>query len=96
MSYLPDFSNLGAYPSPERDEDDEETSPTSSKGTKPAAKRKRENRYKNAPPAVLSVRLRFTISFLGYKIHEALTFRSAEGHRTALRNAHTGSARISE
>lgn len=56
MSYLPDYSNLGAYPSPERDEDEEETVPSSSKGTKPAAKRKRENRYKNAPPAVLSRR----------------------------------------
>lgn len=56
MSYIPDFSNIGVYPSPERDEDEEESSPTGSKGSKPATKRKRENRYKNAPPAVLSVR----------------------------------------
>jgi hypothetical protein len=53
MSYIPDFSNLSSvYPSPEREEEEEEEA---SKTSKPAAKRKRENRYKNAPPAVLSV-----------------------------------------
>ncbi|KAK1836212.1 AP-1-like transcription factor YAP1 [Podospora conica] len=41
------------YPSPERDEDDSQPSQGQ---TKPAAKRKRENRYKNAPPSVLSRR----------------------------------------
>jgi AP-1-like factor len=52
MSYMPDLSNISSvYPSPERDDEEEENSKTS----KPAAKRKRENRYKNAPPAVLSV-----------------------------------------
>jgi hypothetical protein len=94
MSYVPDFSNLAAYPSPERDEDEEETSPTSSKDTKPAAKRKRENRYKNAPPAVLSVRPHSTVSSLSCKIRQILTLYSAEGHRTAHHNEHTGSARI--
>lgn len=45
------------YLSPEReeDDDDEDEGEGSSKTTKPAAKRKRENRYKNAAPAVLSV-----------------------------------------
>lgn len=52
MSYRPDLSSISSvYPSPERDEEEEETG----KASKPAAKRKRENRYKNAPPAVLSV-----------------------------------------
>jgi len=55
LSYMPDLSNISSiYPSPERDEE-EEQSPTS-KTAKPAVKRKRENRYKNAPPAVLSRR----------------------------------------
>jgi hypothetical protein len=54
MSYMPDLSNISSvYPSPERDDEEEESQ--SGKTSKPAAKRKRENRYKNAPPAVLSV-----------------------------------------
>ena len=48
-----DYSGIAhVYPSPERDE--EESQP--SQQAKPAAKRKRENRYKNAPPSVLSRR----------------------------------------
>jgi hypothetical protein len=55
MSYMPDLSNISSvYPSPERDDEEEESQ--SGKTSKPAAKRKRENRYKNAPPAVLSRR----------------------------------------
>lgn len=54
MSYMPDLSNISSvYPSPERDDEEEESQ--AGKSSKPAAKRKRENRYKNAPPAVLSV-----------------------------------------
>lgn len=55
MSYMPDLSNISSvYPSPERDDEEDESQ--SGKTSKPAAKRKRENRYKNAPPAVLSRR----------------------------------------
>ncbi|KAB5577603.1 hypothetical protein GE09DRAFT_525180 [Coniochaeta sp. 2T2.1] len=55
MTYMPDLSNISSvYPSPERDEEEEESQ--AGKTSKPAAKRKRENRYKNAPPAVLSRR----------------------------------------
>jgi hypothetical protein len=60
MSYMPDLSNMSSvYPSPERD--DEEEGSQAGKTSKPAAKRKRENRYKNAPPAVLSVSYRICI-----------------------------------
>ncbi|KAJ4306182.1 hypothetical protein N0V88_000978 [Collariella sp. IMI 366227] len=45
---------LSEYPSPSQE--DEGDSAESSEQQKPAAKRKRENRYKNAPPAVLSRR----------------------------------------
>ncbi|KAK4113951.1 hypothetical protein N656DRAFT_608370 [Canariomyces notabilis] len=50
-----DFSSSlpSAYPSPEQEETG---SPQTTEQQKPAAKRKRENRYKNAPPAVLSRR----------------------------------------
>ncbi|KAI0134420.1 hypothetical protein BJ170DRAFT_199069 [Xylariales sp. AK1849] len=55
-----DFSYHGAYPpSPEHTDGSGETnqSEASQQATsKPAAKRKRENRYKNAPPSVLSRR----------------------------------------
>lgn len=44
------------YPSPGQEDDGEADSAESAQQQKPAAKRKRENRYKNAPPAVLSVR----------------------------------------
>jgi len=47
---LGSFTNV--YPSPEHDE--EPSQPTEQQ--KPATKRKRENRYKNAPPSVLSRR----------------------------------------
>jgi hypothetical protein len=47
-----DYTGIShVYPSPERDEDESQPS----EQQKPAAKRKRENRYKNAPPSVLSV-----------------------------------------
>ncbi|KAI2625873.1 hypothetical protein GGR54DRAFT_520132 [Hypoxylon sp. NC1633] len=53
-----DLSFRGMYPSPEcTDGSGETTHPESQQPTsKPAAKRKRENRYKNAPPSVLSRR----------------------------------------
>ena len=49
-----DATSVGrsGYPSPGHEEG-EATDPADQQ--KPAAKRKRENRYKNAPPAVLSV-----------------------------------------
>ncbi|KAK0728593.1 hypothetical protein B0T26DRAFT_178174 [Lasiosphaeria miniovina] len=54
MTYAAELSNTSSvYPSPERD--DEDSSQPSSQ-QKPAVKRKRENRYKNAPPSVLSRR----------------------------------------
>lgn len=47
-----DFSSISnVYPSPEREEEDGSQEPQQ----KAPAKRKRENRYKNAPPSVLSV-----------------------------------------
>ncbi|KAM7217924.1 hypothetical protein V8F06_006736 [Rhypophila decipiens] len=53
MSSLADLNGFSSvYPNPESDE--ESSQPASQ--TKPAAKRKRENRYKNAPPSVLSRR----------------------------------------
>jgi AP-1-like transcription factor len=52
IAYLPDMSNISnVYPSPGREDESERAS----QPQKPAAKRKRENRYKNAPPSVLSV-----------------------------------------
>ncbi|KAI1380870.1 hypothetical protein F4677DRAFT_441200 [Hypoxylon crocopeplum] len=53
-----DLSFQGMYPSPERTDESGETTQTKSQQptVKPAAKRKRENRYKNAPPSVLSRR----------------------------------------
>ncbi|KAI1107122.1 hypothetical protein F4804DRAFT_241983 [Jackrogersella minutella] len=53
-----DLTFQGMYPSPEQtDGSGEATRPESQQPTsKPAAKRKRENRYKNAPPSVLSRR----------------------------------------
>ncbi|KAH8893126.1 hypothetical protein GQ53DRAFT_860131 [Thozetella sp. PMI_491] len=56
MAYMPDLNNLSnIYPSPKlEDEDNAQEQPAQQQ--KPAAKRKRENRYKNAPPSVLSRR----------------------------------------
>ncbi|KAI6092318.1 hypothetical protein F4821DRAFT_160738 [Hypoxylon rubiginosum] len=53
-----DVSFQGMYPSPEQvDGSGEGAQPDSQQpNSKPAAKRKRENRYKNAPPSVLSRR----------------------------------------
>lgn len=50
-SDLSNFPSTHGSPVP-----DDEESPDGTQDQKPAAKRKRENRYKNAPPAVLSVR----------------------------------------
>ncbi|KAK3325450.1 hypothetical protein B0H66DRAFT_124395 [Apodospora peruviana] len=53
MSSLADLNSFSSvYPSP----DSEEESSQPATQQKPAAKRKRENRYKNAPPSVLSRR----------------------------------------
>ncbi|KAI1389786.1 uncharacterized protein F4822DRAFT_428128 [Hypoxylon trugodes] len=53
-----DLSFQGIYASPEHTDESGETKQTEPQqpATKPAAKRKRENRYKNAPPSVLSRR----------------------------------------
>ncbi len=56
MPYIPDFNGADVYPSPEREPETPDTQ-SSTPATKAPAKRKRENRYKNAPPSVLSVRL---------------------------------------
>ncbi|PSR85908.1 hypothetical protein BD289DRAFT_248474 [Coniella lustricola] len=61
-NYSGDYAGTSAFPSPDsRDADDggdspQDTSATSEAQSKSAPKRKRENRYKNAPPAVLSRR----------------------------------------
>ncbi|KAI0179120.1 hypothetical protein GGR52DRAFT_570020 [Hypoxylon sp. FL1284] len=53
-----DVSFQGMYPSPEQGDGPGEAAQHDSQqsNAKPAAKRKRENRYKNAPPSVLSRR----------------------------------------
>lgn len=51
MSTGTDYGVSHVYPSPEPGEDEQPSAEQ-----KPAAKRKRENRYKNAPPSVLSRR----------------------------------------
>ncbi|KAL8419088.1 hypothetical protein RB594_002335 [Gaeumannomyces avenae] len=60
MSYLQDLGLEEVYPSPPEAGEGEADSPTSHDGSptapKAPAKRKRENRYKNAPPSVLSRR----------------------------------------
>ncbi|KAL8392043.1 hypothetical protein RB595_002299 [Gaeumannomyces hyphopodioides] len=60
MSYLQDFGLGEVYPSPPEAGEGEADSPPSHDGSptapKTPAKRKRENRYKNAPPSVLSRR----------------------------------------
>jgi hypothetical protein len=65
MAGIPDLSAISnMYPSPdgsERESDSPQPSQAddgkagTAAASKPAAKRKRENRYKNAPPSVLSV-----------------------------------------
>ncbi|TLD21076.1 hypothetical protein PspLS_09181 [Pyricularia sp. CBS 133598] len=63
-SYVQDFCLGDVYPSPEGDCDADSpqpldgssTSPSTTPDAKAPAKRKRENRYKNAPPSVLSRR----------------------------------------
>lgn len=53
MSSLADLNSFSSvYPSPESEEESQQPATQA----KPAAKRKRENRYKNAPPSVLSRR----------------------------------------
>lgn len=60
-AFAGDHTGTSSYPSPgSRDADDgsespRETSAATESQPKPAAKRRRENRYKNAPPSVLSV-----------------------------------------
>ncbi|KLU86737.1 hypothetical protein MAPG_05748 [Magnaporthiopsis poae ATCC 64411] len=60
MSYLQDFGLGEVYPSPPAAGEGEADSPPSHEASptapKAPAKRKRENRYKNAPPSVLSRR----------------------------------------
>ena len=94
MLYIPDLSNIpNVYPSPERDEEEDEAEEVGGKASKPATKRKRENRYKNAPPAVLSV------SAAIYAGNQAqapqLTRSSVGGLRTARLNGPTGNGRTS-
>jgi len=59
MTFSGDFTGSDTMPSPDMEGDEGSLSPhdqTSATQSKPAAKRKRENRYKNAPPSVLSRR----------------------------------------
>lgn len=61
VSYMQDFGLGDVYPSPEEDCDADspqafDESSTTAPGAKAPGKRKRENRYKNAPPSVLSRR----------------------------------------
>ncbi|KAJ0119137.1 hypothetical protein J7T55_013372 [Diaporthe amygdali] len=59
MTFSRDFTGSDRMPSPEMEGEEGSMSPqdqTSAAQIKPAAKRKRENRYKNAPPSVLSRR----------------------------------------
>ncbi|KAL2273753.1 hypothetical protein FJTKL_04135 [Diaporthe vaccinii] len=57
MTFSRDYTGSDTMPSPDVEGEDGSLSPhdqTSATQLKPAAKRKRENRYKNAPPSVLS------------------------------------------
>ena len=54
IPYVADFSAVDGYPSPEHEAESPETQ-SNTAASKTPAKRKRENRYKNAPPSVLSV-----------------------------------------
>jgi AP-1-like transcription factor len=54
MSFVPDMGIPNIYPSPQSSNGDGESSQAAGAAKAPA-KRKRENRYKNAPPSVLSV-----------------------------------------
>lgn len=73
MTFSGDFAATNAFPSPEsRNADDgcdsaHEMLASGETETQPknAAKRKRENRYKNAPPSVLSVRARAATCIVG-------------------------------
>ncbi|KAL2273754.1 hypothetical protein FJTKL_04135 [Diaporthe vaccinii] len=59
MTFSRDYTGSDTMPSPDVEGEDGSLSPhdqTSATQLKPAAKRKRENRYKNAPPSVLSRR----------------------------------------
>ncbi len=51
---MPEFGTGDVYSSPERDSESPEAQ-AATPAAKAPAKRKRENRYKNAPPSVLSV-----------------------------------------
>lgn len=56
MTFSRDFTGSDTMPSPDVEGEEGSLSPhDQTSATKPAAKRKRENRYKNAPPSVLSV-----------------------------------------
>ncbi len=83
-----DGSNSSRYPSPGHEDGES----ADSAEQKPAAKRKRENRYKNAPPAVLSVR---GIPHRSLAEAQKLTTHphSAGEPRTAPRKEPTASAR---
>ncbi|KAG6358857.1 hypothetical protein INS49_012376 [Diaporthe citri] len=59
MTFSRDYTGSDTMPSPDVEGEEGSLSPhdqTSNTQLKPAAKRKRENRYKNAPPSVLSRR----------------------------------------
>lgn len=56
-AHVPELSTLtNMYPSPEADEDARQQQSFPEQEEKAAPKRKRENRYKDAPPSVLVVR----------------------------------------
>ena len=98
-----DYTGIShVYPSPERDEDESQPS----EQQKPAAKRKRENRYKNAPPSVLSVCHNPSKAAAGggrptsraprCRTHGGLIgcdLHSDVGHKTAHLSEHTANAR---
>lgn len=86
MAFPGEFSGTSAFPSPEsRDADDGSDSPhelsaTTDTPPKSAAKRKRENRYKNAPPSVLSVSKRCSHSGRHAHSHRRRSRASAQRH----------------
>lgn len=86
MVFPGEFSGISAFPSPEsRDADDGSDSPhelsaTTDTPPKSTAKRKRENRYKNAPPSVLSVSERCSHSGWYAQSHRRRSRASAQRH----------------
>ena len=102
MSFVPDMGIPNIYPSPQSSNGDGESSQAAGAAKAPA-KRKRENRYKNAPPSVLSVSLALVAPMTcRHHVRDATRMltpnspASAGEPKTVPRSAPTGSERTRE